>query len=121
MNARSTPESSARVRALLEDVRTAAAAGSGALDAELRAAVLREASGRALGQRGTGGGLPPDVDRFIDEVLQRPTHADVAALVRGGRTEAFVYELAVVTAVAAGNARGRAAFALLDAAQRGDA
>lgn len=120
MTEASTHASRAQARVLLENVRVAAAAGAGALDATLRAAVFLEASGRALGRRGDGGVLPPDVNRFVDEVLEKPTQADVV-LLQQGRTQEFVYELAVVVAVAAGSARGRAGLALIDAALRGDA
>lgn len=86
----------------------------------MRAAVFAYASARALGQP-SDAALPDDVRAFVDAVLARPIDADVEALRRNDRSDDFVYELAIVTAVAAGSARARAGFALLKGAARGDA
>jgi hypothetical protein len=77
--------------------------------------VFSYASARALGQP-SDAALPDDVRAFVDGVLTRAVDADVEALKRSGRSEDFVYELAIVAAVAAGSARGHAGFALLKGA-----
>jgi hypothetical protein len=113
----SSPDN-ATSRRLLEGVRADAQAGNGALDGALRSAVFAYASARALG-RESDAALPDDVRAFVDAVLARPIDADVAALTRSGRSDDFIYEIAIVAAVAAGSARGRAGFALLKDAAGG--
>lgn len=118
-----TSPHNASSRQLFEKVCSDARAGNGALDDALRAAVFTYASARSLSRSTdkptdtpTNAALSDDVRAFVDAVLTRAISADVDALKRNGRSEDFIYELAIVAAVAAGSARGRAGFALLKTA-----
>jgi hypothetical protein len=96
----------------MDAVRADAQRGAGVLSAQMRADVFAYATAQALGRDSAEGArLDADVRAFVDAVCTRAVSADVEGLKRAGRSDDFVYELAIVAAVAAGTARAHAGFA----------
>jgi len=104
----------------LERIREAARRGAPriqvGLDAATREVVFAYATAEARGDTSTAT-LPNEVRTFVDAVVGRAVEADVQALQQAGRSDDFIYELAVLAAVAAGSQRGVMGLAALRASR----
>ena len=103
------------MRAMRDDVLT----GPASLDPVVRRAIFDYASARARGDASAQLLQPDEVRAFVDAVVRDARTADVGPLRAAGHSEERIYELAVLTAVAAGTERAQRGLLLLQSALGG--
>jgi hypothetical protein len=89
---------------LIEALRASSLTAPGVTEPALRRAVYDRAAGAVRGETQSNE-LPSDLAAFVDSVALHSNDADVDLLLHRGRSEDEIFEVAVVSAVAAGMLR----------------